>query len=85
LRDHGESKLAARRHVEQLLDINAATLRNWIEAETRAQTPVHREFYRWRGRVAAVVPGERRVAAGERDLKDRERAFAQAELDRRLK
>ena len=27
LRDHGESKLAARRHVGQLLDINPATLR----------------------------------------------------------
>jgi transposase len=36
LRDHGESKLAARRHVGQLLDINPATLRNWIEADKRA-------------------------------------------------
>ena len=36
LRDHGESKLAARRHVGQLLDINPATLRNWIEADERA-------------------------------------------------
>src|SRR4051812_49695842 len=39
LRDHGESKLAARRHVGQLLDINAATLRNWIEADERAARP----------------------------------------------
>lgn len=32
LRDHpGESKLAARRHVGVLLEINPATLRNWIE------------------------------------------------------
>src|ERR671921_630115 len=36
LRDHRESKLATRRHVGQLLDINPATLRNWIEAEKRA-------------------------------------------------
>ena len=36
LRDHGESKLAARRHVGALLDINPATLRNWIEADKRA-------------------------------------------------
>ena len=36
LRDHGESKLAARKHVGQLLDINPATLRNWIEADKRA-------------------------------------------------
>ena len=39
LRDHRESKLAARRHVGQLLDINPATLRNWIEAEKRAGAP----------------------------------------------
>jgi transposase len=32
LRDHGDSKLAARKHVGELLDINPATLRNWIEA-----------------------------------------------------
>jgi transposase-like protein len=31
LRDHGESKLTARKHVGALLDINPATLRNWIE------------------------------------------------------
>src|SRR5918998_1762985 len=39
LRDHGESRLAARRHVGALLDINPATLRNWIEAEERATRP----------------------------------------------
>jgi transposase len=39
LRDHGEAKLAARRHVGQLLDIKPATLRNWIEAEQRAVRP----------------------------------------------
>ena len=33
LRDHVESKLAARTHVGGLLNINPATLRNWIEAE----------------------------------------------------
>jgi transposase-like protein len=35
LRDHGESKLAARRHVGGLLDVNPATIRNWVEAEER--------------------------------------------------
>ena len=39
LRDHGEPKLAARRHVGELLDINPATLRNWVEAEQRATCP----------------------------------------------
>ncbi len=33
LRDHEESKLQARREVGALLDINPATLRNWIERE----------------------------------------------------
>src|SRR5680860_1198432 len=33
LRDHGGSKLAARRRVGSMLDINQATLRNWIERE----------------------------------------------------
>ena len=33
----GESKLGARRHVGALLDINPATLRNWIDADDRAR------------------------------------------------
>lgn len=41
LRDHGDSKLAARRHVGAILDINPATLRNWIEGERpRSSDPV---------------------------------------------
>jgi transposase-like protein len=38
-RDHGESKLAARKHVGELLDINPATLRNWIDADERESAP----------------------------------------------
>ncbi|MFD6897234.1 hypothetical protein ACFWB0_22170 [Rhodococcus sp. NPDC060086] len=33
--EHGGSKIAARRHVGELLDIAPATLRNWIEAAER--------------------------------------------------
>src|SRR4051794_41977501 len=36
----GESKLAARRKVGELLDINPETLRNWIEAAAKAARPV---------------------------------------------
>ena len=43
LHDHGESKLAARRHVGQLLDIKPATLRNWIEADERTARPAGRD------------------------------------------
>jgi transposase len=33
IRDLGESKLTARRAVDAVLDINPATLRNWVERE----------------------------------------------------
>ena len=39
IRESGESKLGARRHVGELLDIKPATLRNWIEAADRAKAP----------------------------------------------
>ena len=88
LRDHGESKLAARKHVGGLLDINAATLRNWIEAEERAAKPA--------GPAADdsdVTAAEMRRLRQENAelrraneiLKTASAFFAQAELDRRLK
>lgn len=88
LRDHGESKLTARRHVGQLLDINPATLRNWIEADERAARPSGAgttdsaedavELRRLRQEVAEL----RRA---NDILKTASAFFAQAELDRRLK
>src|SRR4051794_6307454 len=88
LRDHGESQLAARRHVGQLLDINAATLRNWIEAEERGARPV--------GSGAASSADDaaelRRLRQENAELrraneilKTASAFFASAELDRRLK
>jgi transposase len=87
LRDHKESKLAARKRVGELLDVNPATLRNWIEAAERAEQPVDG------GSSDGVSPEEvralrRRVAELERAneiLKTASAFFAQAELDRRLK
>jgi transposase-like protein len=85
LRDTGESKAEARRQVGFLLDIKAATLRNWIEREdVGAGTPP---------RAASEADGEVkalrwRVAELERAneiLKTAAAFFAQAELDRRLK
>ena len=88
LRDHDESKLAARRHVGQLLDIKPATLRNWIEAEKRAGAPGAglgsgdsvdmAEVRRLRAEVAEL----RRA---NEILKTASAFFASAELDRRLK
>ena len=87
LRDHRESKLAARRHVGQLLDINPATLRR-IEAEKRAGAPADgsgsgdsvdmAEVRRLRAEVAEL----RRA---NEILKTASAFFASAELDRRLK
>lgn len=79
------SKLAARRHVGSLLDLNPATLRNWVEAGERAAGA--------RGPVRPVEAEEmralkKRVAELERAneiLKTASAFFAQAELDRRLK
>lgn len=85
LRDHGESKLGARRHVGGLLGIAPATLRNWIEADERAASPVTErvgddsaELRRLRQEVAEL----RRA---NEILKTASAFFAQAELDRRLK
>ena len=86
LRDHGESKLAARTHVGGLLDIKPATLRNWIEADERAaagppaaDSPEDAaELRRLRQEVAEL----RRA---NEILKTASAFFAQAELDRRLK
>jgi transposase-like protein len=87
LRDHSESKLAARKHVGQLLDINPATLRNWTEAEERTARPDGpgttnssdaAELRRLRQENAEL----RRA---NEILKTASAFFAQAELDRRLK
>lgn len=86
LTQNGGSKMAARRRVGILLDVNPATLRNWVEAEERAQGT----------RAAVQRPAEseevrhlrKRVAELERAneiLKTASAFFAQAELDRKLR
>jgi transposase len=88
LRDHGESKLAARRRVGELLDINPETLRGWVETEERrAQRPGGARDDA--GGDAAELARLRRENAELRRaneiLKTASAFFAQAELDRRLK
>jgi transposase-like protein len=88
LRDHDESKLAARKHVGQLLDINAATLRNWIEAEERAAKPAGSAVDDSDGTAAEMRRLRQENAELRRAneiLKTASAFFAQAELDRRLK
>ena len=88
MRAHGESKLAARKHVGQLLDINAATLRNWIEAGERAVRPVGGSSMDSAGDAAELRRLRQENAELRRAneiLKTASAFFAQAELDRRLK
>ena len=87
LEQHSESKLEARRQVGALLDVNQATLRNWVEeAERREGT---------RPGVAVRASESEEVRALRRENAELRRAneilktasafFAQAELDRRLR
>ncbi len=88
LRDHGESKIAARRHVGQLLDIKPATLRNWIEAEERAARPRTAESTNSTDDAVELRRLRQEVAELRRAneiLKTASAFFASAELDRRLK
>jgi transposase-like protein len=86
LAEPGETKLGARRHVGSLLDLNQATLRNWVEERhgsdgTRSGTGRSNE-------AEEVRALKKRVAELERAneiLKTSAAFFAQAELDRRLK
>ena len=87
LAETGESKLGARRRVGALLDLNPATLRNWVEDAERA------DGLRAPASSRSTDPEEvralkRRVAELERAneiLKTSAAFFAQAELDRRLR
>ena len=89
LAEHQESKLAARRHVGGLLDINPATIRNWVEdaERTAGRRPPPAGSARL-GESEEVRTLKKRVAELERAndiLKTASAFFAQAELDRRLR
>ena len=87
LRDHGESKLTARRHVGALLDINPATLRNWIEAEQRAAAPARSgvDDSDTAAEMRRLRQENAELRRANEILKTASAFFAQAELDRRLK
>ena len=88
LRDHGESKLAARRHVGELLDNIPATLRNWIEADERRTRPTGTATTDSADAAAELRRLRQENAELRRAneiLKTASAFFAQAELDRRLK
>ncbi len=87
LEQHDESKLRARRQVGVLLDVNAATLRNWVEDAERVDGV--------RGPLPSRSSESEEVRALRRENAELRRAneilktasafFASAELDRRLR
>ena len=93
LHDHPGSKMDARRHVGELLDINPATLRNWVE-----ERDTDHRGRASRGQDGADVgapSADQELRALRREVAELRRAneilktasafFAQAELDRRLR
>jgi transposase len=86
LRDHGESKLAARRHVGELLDINPETLRGWVEADERsAGKSDEADTSEYAAELARLRQENAELRRANEILKTASAFFAQAELDRRLK
>jgi transposase len=86
LEQHSGSRLEARRQVGALLDINQATIRNWVEdAERRdgLRAPTARAVESEEVRALKRENAELRRA--NEILKTASAFFAQAELDRRLK
>jgi len=86
LRDHEESKLEARRQVGALLDVNQATLRNWVEREeidtgARPGTTTQEEGVE----LQRLRRENAELRRANEILKTASAFFAQAELDRRLK
>lgn len=85
IREHGDSMAGARRHVGALLDINPATLRNWV---TRAEEA-------GAGPAPVTASESEELKALRREVTELRRAndilrtasafFAAAEVDRRLR
>lgn len=85
LRDHQESRLESRRRVGAMLDINQATLRNWVEREdvdTGARPGVRSEDS---AEIRSLRKENAELRRANEILKTASAFFAQAELDRRLK
>ncbi len=86
LKETGESKLGARKHVGALLDINPATLRNWVESDAPAEAGGG-------GGAAGSISSELKALRKENAelrraneiLKTASAFFAAAEVDRRLR
>ena len=81
LADSQCSKLAARKHVGDLLGVNPATLRNWIEAGSSSTSP---ESSAESAEVKRLKRENAELRRANEILKTASAFFAAAELDRRL-
>ena len=86
LAEAGDTKIAARKHVGALLDINPATIRNWVEKD---------EPVTGAEQLEAAIDRDTELKALRRENSELRRAneilktasafFAAAEVDRRLR
>ncbi|EME64065.1 putative transposase [Rhodococcus ruber BKS 20-38] len=85
--EHGGSKIAARPHVGELLDIAPATLRNWIEAAEREDSPTvsTSDTEADLDEVRRLRKENAELRRANEILKTAGAFFAAAEVDRRLR
>jgi transposase len=82
----GDTKVAARKHVGALLDINPATIRNWVEKDeppsgrSEAEPGVDRD-----AELKALRRENSELRRANEILKTASAFFAAAEVDRRLR
>ena len=85
LRDHpGESKLQARRRVGELLDINPATMPNWIEREEVDAGDRPGMTSEVSAELKALRKENAELRRANEILRTASAFFAAAEVDRRL-
>lgn len=81
-----DSKLAARRHVGELLGINQATLRNWVEDRHFSSRPaLSGDGQDPSAELAALRKENAELRRANEILKTASAFFAAAEVDRRLR
>jgi transposase-like protein len=86
LAETDESKLMARRHVGELLGINPATLRNWIEdRHFSSRRVVEEPPADPAAELAALRKENAELRRANEILKTASAFFAAAEVDRRLR
>lgn len=81
----GESKIGARRKVGELLGVNPATLRNWVEAVEKAAAPVEPSGLSLADENTRLRRENAELRRANEILKTASAFFAQAELDRKLR